>query len=235
MIERLDGQDISIGDCTKVSRHVSALIEVEEPLVGSFALEVSSPGIDRPLVKPEDFLRFLGKRVRLKLAPPGSYGALLAVLASPHFGAESDAGPTDGHDAQPGNRIDSKASGPVDSLDSITAIRAGTVFGRVRRLVLDGATLELPPQNLREDLLVVEFEPEVTAGSRKKARWTRTLEGQNVAELRTLWEFPYQAILDAGLAPDAAEIAMLLQEQVTKRASSRQDVPETDGESAQAR
>ena len=60
-------EGISVDDCSRVSHQVSGVLEVEEPIKGQFHLEVSSPGIDRPLFKLEHFQRFLGKKVKLKL------------------------------------------------------------------------------------------------------------------------------------------------------------------------
>lgn len=65
-IERLDGVPVSIDDCVRASREISALLDVEDPIEGSYVLEVSSPGFDRPLVKPKDFQRFIGETVKLK-------------------------------------------------------------------------------------------------------------------------------------------------------------------------
>lgn len=56
---------ISIDDCATVSREVSRLLEVEDPLPGAYHLEVSSPGLDRPLRTERDFARNLGERVRV--------------------------------------------------------------------------------------------------------------------------------------------------------------------------
>lgn len=64
-IDREEGE-IQLEDCTEVSRQISALLDVEEPLPGRFNLEVSSPGLDRPLRKLEDFQRFVGEVVKLK-------------------------------------------------------------------------------------------------------------------------------------------------------------------------
>jgi ribosome maturation factor RimP len=82
-IDREDG-DIQLDDCTTVSHQISALLDVEEPLPGRFNLEVSSPGLDRPLRKIEDFQRFIGEIVKLKtsmaLAGQRNFkGQLLAV------------------------------------------------------------------------------------------------------------------------------------------------------------
>ncbi len=61
---------IVIEDCERVSRQISALFDVEEPIAGHYTLEVSSPGLDRLLTKAEHFTRFIGERARLKLARP---------------------------------------------------------------------------------------------------------------------------------------------------------------------
>lgn len=58
---------IELDDCGKVSREVSAVLDVEDPLPGAYHLEVSSPGLDRPLTKPEHFERFAGEKVKLTL------------------------------------------------------------------------------------------------------------------------------------------------------------------------
>ena len=57
---------ISVGDCEKISRELSTLLEVEDLLPGRCFFEVSSPGLDRPLVKESDFIRFSGKMISLK-------------------------------------------------------------------------------------------------------------------------------------------------------------------------
>ena len=68
MIERTDEGALSAEDCAKVSRAVSAVLDVEDPMSSAYTLEVSSPGIDRPLVKAQDFERFAGYEVRLETA-----------------------------------------------------------------------------------------------------------------------------------------------------------------------
>ena len=61
---------IQLEDCEAVSRQLSALLDVEDPIPGHFNLEVSSPGLDRPLRKAEDFERFVGEMVKIKLSMP---------------------------------------------------------------------------------------------------------------------------------------------------------------------
>ncbi|MCP4000243.1 MAG: ribosome maturation factor RimP [Gammaproteobacteria bacterium] len=58
---------IGIEDCEIVSRQVSALLDVEDPLPGDYNLEVSSPGLSRRLVKEQHFMRFIGSNVKVKL------------------------------------------------------------------------------------------------------------------------------------------------------------------------
>ena len=60
MAEDANTGRMNVEDCAKLSRAVSAILDVEDPLAGTYALEVSSPGIDRPLVRIEDFEKFLG-------------------------------------------------------------------------------------------------------------------------------------------------------------------------------
>jgi len=61
---------IELRDCEIVSHQVSGLLDVEDPLQGHYNLEVSSPGLDRPLVKPEHFIRFSGCRARVRMRVP---------------------------------------------------------------------------------------------------------------------------------------------------------------------
>lgn len=61
-------QGADIDDCEKVSHQISGVLDVEDPLNSRYILEVSSPGIDRPLFKIEDFERWIGETVKLKLA-----------------------------------------------------------------------------------------------------------------------------------------------------------------------
>jgi ribosome maturation factor RimP len=56
---------IEVDDCESVSRQVSMVLDVEDPVEDSYTLEVSSPGLDRPLVKPDHFRRFAGEKVRI--------------------------------------------------------------------------------------------------------------------------------------------------------------------------
>ncbi len=61
---------IEVDDCSAVSRQVSAILDVEDPVPGKFNLEVSSPGMDRPLRRLQDFQRFIGEVVKVKTGMP---------------------------------------------------------------------------------------------------------------------------------------------------------------------
>jgi ribosome maturation factor RimP len=70
MAERLDDAAMTVDDCTAISRSVSALLDVADPIAGAYMLEVSSPGIDRPLTRPEDYDRFAGFEAKIELGQP---------------------------------------------------------------------------------------------------------------------------------------------------------------------
>jgi ribosome maturation factor RimP len=59
-------EGVTIDDCTVISRELGTLLEVHDVIPGSYTLEVSSPGLTRPLKKPSDYLRFRGKTVKIK-------------------------------------------------------------------------------------------------------------------------------------------------------------------------
>ncbi|WP_374443511.1 ribosome maturation factor RimP [Pseudomonas panipatensis] len=67
-IDRPEG--ILIDDCEIVSRQVSGVLDVEDPISGEYTLEVSSPGMDRPLFSLEQFARYVGEQVKIKLRTP---------------------------------------------------------------------------------------------------------------------------------------------------------------------
>jgi ribosome maturation factor RimP len=69
MCERPDGT-MSVEDCEAVSRAVSPVLDLEDPVAEAYRLEISSPGIDRPLVRASDFQRWAGYEAKLELAVP---------------------------------------------------------------------------------------------------------------------------------------------------------------------
>ena len=74
-IDTADG--VTVDDCAKVSRQLSAVLDVEDPVSGEYALEISSPGMNRPLFKLPHYEQFIGEEVKFKTLTP-QYG--------PHIG-----------------------------------------------------------------------------------------------------------------------------------------------------
>ena len=69
MAEDQEG-NLTLDDCTKISHEVSALLDVEDPIPSAYQLEVSTPGIDRPLFTAQDFERFIGFDAKIELLMP---------------------------------------------------------------------------------------------------------------------------------------------------------------------
>ena len=61
---------ITLGDCERVSREVEGVLDVEDPIPSNYRLEVSSPGLDRPLVKPAHYEKFVGQVAKVQLIAP---------------------------------------------------------------------------------------------------------------------------------------------------------------------
>ncbi len=70
-IDKREG--VTHADCQLVSEQLSVILDVEDPFPGQYVLEVSSPGLDRKLVKPSDYTYFVGRRARLVLREPVEY------------------------------------------------------------------------------------------------------------------------------------------------------------------
>ena len=70
MIERRDRAPLTVDECATASKSISTLLDVEDPIGGAYNLEVSSPGLDRPLTRIDDFERFAGFDAKIELAAP---------------------------------------------------------------------------------------------------------------------------------------------------------------------
>jgi len=70
MADRADGAEITVEDCELISRALGAVLDVEDPMPGTWSLEVSSAGIDRPLTRAKDWNRFVGHRARAESDGP---------------------------------------------------------------------------------------------------------------------------------------------------------------------
>ena len=67
MTEPTEDREMTVEDCEMLSRHISVLLDVDDPIASAYVLEVSSPGIDRPLTRIEDFNRFSGELAKITL------------------------------------------------------------------------------------------------------------------------------------------------------------------------
>ena len=70
MADRVDGALINVNDCETITHQVSAMLDVDDPLPGAWTLEVSSAGIDRPLTRLKDWVRFAGHHARVEMLMP---------------------------------------------------------------------------------------------------------------------------------------------------------------------
>jgi len=70
LAERQSDRELNIDDCAKISRTISAILDVEDPIKDEYNLEVSSPGIDRPLIRAHDFEDFSGNEIKLTTCTP---------------------------------------------------------------------------------------------------------------------------------------------------------------------
>lgn len=74
MAENPETRRIGLDECAKLSRSISALMDVEDPIQGAYKLEVSSPGIDRPLIRERDFTDFMGFEAKIETDTPAENG-----------------------------------------------------------------------------------------------------------------------------------------------------------------
>ena len=70
MAERIDREAMTVEHCAQISRAVSAILDVADPIAGAYQLEVTSPGLDRPLTRRADFERFRGSEARVETDVP---------------------------------------------------------------------------------------------------------------------------------------------------------------------
>jgi ribosome maturation factor RimP len=97
MAEPVEEREMTIDDCQLLSRHISALLDVEDPIADAYMLEISSPGIDRPLTRLDDYVRFSGElaKIRLRLMRDGRRrfdGRLTGVTTEGKVGLETSFG-----------------------------------------------------------------------------------------------------------------------------------------------
>lgn len=110
MAERPDGS-MSIADCEAASQALSPVLDVEDPVAGAYRLEISSPGVDRPLVRVSDIARALGHEARIEMA----VGQSGAFAGRKRFRGRIEALEGNGHDARLRlHRLDAKLDEPAE-------------------------------------------------------------------------------------------------------------------------
>ena len=98
----IDEGMITVEDCERISRAISAVLDVEDPLKGQYILEVSSPGMARPLCRPKDFIRWAGFEAKLELSCAfDGRKRFRGVLSGYEDGEVLMDVPLDGHDETP--------------------------------------------------------------------------------------------------------------------------------------
>ncbi len=83
-------EGISLDKCAEVSRILSPIFDVEPPLEGEYTFEVSSPGIERKLLKPEHFSASVGEKVKIKLKDKEKFIGILESFENTHIGVRVD-------------------------------------------------------------------------------------------------------------------------------------------------
>lgn len=121
---------VTLDDCEKVSRYIGHALDLEDPISHRYTLEVSSPGLDRPLKRREDFLRSIGKKVKLKTTLPiGNQKVFVGRLADFH--------PTDQGDQKKENQ---------DGTPDVAVL-----------LLEEGGELQIPFDQIAQARLEIEF------------------------------------------------------------------------------
>jgi ribosome maturation factor RimP len=96
MAERRDTRQLDIADCERISRRLSDILDLADPIAGSYRLEVSSPGIDRPLTRLKDYQDWAGYDARITLREPSEgrkqYSGTLAGVDEDHVGLTDKSG-----------------------------------------------------------------------------------------------------------------------------------------------
>ena len=83
-------EGINLDKCAEISRILSPIFDVEPPLDGEYLLEVSSPGIERKLIKPEHFTASIGEKVKIKLKDKEKFIGILESFENAHIGVRVD-------------------------------------------------------------------------------------------------------------------------------------------------
>ena len=186
MAERPDGT-MTIEDCETVSRALSPVLDVADPIERAYRLEVSSPGIDRPLVRRSDFERYAGNRVRVEMA--------VAIEGRRRFrglllGAEGDAARIRRDDAAPGEAAEVLL--PIDEMAEAKLVLTDDAHRRIaparQGSADDEAQTRRPDQTERAGQTPAseDFQPQPAHGRRAAHQRRRVTDGRQRQPARTV-------------------------------------------------
>jgi ribosome maturation factor RimP len=157
-----ESSDIGFDDCERVSRELSAVLDVEDPIVHAYSLEVSSPGLDRPLRKPAHFQRYLGQEAKVTLrhgigGGRRNFKGTLVAFAEHQANHLQDEGSAD---AAPDGSADGIATAaPAIDSQSVAERRIGDDFeSAILTMQVDGTEYRLPFRDIETARLVPDWD-----------------------------------------------------------------------------
>jgi ribosome maturation factor RimP len=162
MAERPDGQ-FSVEDCEAVSKAISPLLDVEDPVDRAYYLEISSPGIDRPLVRPSDFARWAGYDARIEMAGP--------VAGRKRFrgkliGVEGNCAIIERDDAKPGDEV--RVPLPLVDIGEARLVLTDALIAESMKRGKQGLPPEMPDPEVAENRR--DYSPKSRGAPRKERR-----------------------------------------------------------------
>ena len=80
MVEKVDFKPVSIENCAKISKIISNILDLEDPIKDNYYLEISSPGIERPLIEQLDFKRYKGNLIKVKVSNSEEHSSYIGLL-----------------------------------------------------------------------------------------------------------------------------------------------------------
>jgi ribosome maturation factor RimP len=183
MVERPDGT-MTVEDCEAVSRAISPVLDLEDPVERAYHLEISSPGIDRPLVRRTDFQRWAGHEAKLEMAVPVAGRKKFRGVI---MGVEGDAAVLERVDAKPGE--DKRV---LLILRDIGEARLVLSDALIRESLRRGkAALKARAAGLSDDLATdLDTGLNLDAGSDRKAPMSVSLDLQRVPALNVNQDIP---------------------------------------------
>src|SRR5262249_3670054 len=209
MAERPDGA-ITVEDCATISRQLSVLLDVSNPLPGAYTLEVSSPGIDRPLVRPGDFQHWCGYEAKIEMREPidgrKRFRGVLLGLKADAVQIGVDLGPLGRQE------IDLPIAGVAEARLVLTE---GLIRETLRRA--KKAALEPPAAGAGEERFVRGWRGPSYGASRCKRKSLGTGADRRRGGARKDHRSPHRHCGDGGCDPEGGQVALRQRERYSLR------------------